>query len=80
MAEFEIRIPRMSVAISEAELLDLLVEEGAQVSEGDPLFLVATDKVESEIAAGASGTVHWSGEIETVYDIGAVIGVIRTAD
>ncbi len=80
MAEFEIRIPRMSVAISEAELIDLLVEDGAQVAEGEPLFSVATDKVESEVVAGASGTVHWTGAVETVYEIGTVIGVIRAAD
>jgi len=38
---------------------------------------VETEKVETEIPAGASGTVHWTGEIGTVYDIGVEIGVIR---
>jgi hypothetical protein len=28
--------------------------------------------------AGASGTVHWTSELETVYEIGAEIGIIRT--
>ena len=77
MADFTIRIPRLSVAISEAELIDLLVAEGGHVELGDPLFVVATDKAENEVEAGASGTVHWSGSIETVYEIGAEIGQIR---
>lgn len=79
MADFAIRIPRVSVAISEAELIELLVTDGSHVSEGDPLFIIATDKVESEVVAGASGTVHWSGTVETVYEIGAEIGAIRPA-
>ena len=76
MADFTIRIPRVSVAVSEAELTDLLVVAGEHVDEGTPIFVIATEKVEQEIEAGASGTVHWTGEIGTTYDIGAEIGVI----
>jgi pyruvate/2-oxoglutarate dehydrogenase complex dihydrolipoamide acyltransferase (E2) component len=76
VADFIIRIPRTSVAVSEAELTELLVDDGAHVDEGSPLFTVATEKVEQEIEAGASGTVRWTGEIGTVYDIGAEIGLI----
>ena len=78
MADFIIRIPRTSVAVSEAELVEFLVADGQQVKEGDPLFTVATEKVEQEIEAGASGTVRWMGEIGTTYDIGAEIGVINS--
>ena len=76
MAEFVIRIPRASVAISEATLVDTLVDEGGQAVEGQPLFTIATEKVESEVVAGASGTVHWTGQLEEVYDVGAEIGTI----
>jgi pyruvate/2-oxoglutarate dehydrogenase complex dihydrolipoamide acyltransferase (E2) component len=76
MADFTIRIPRVSVAVSEAELTDLLVPAGGHVEEGTPIFVIATEKVEQEIEAGASGTVQWTGEIGTTYDIGAEIGVI----
>ncbi len=78
MADFIIRIPRVSVAVSEAELTDLLVEAGAHVDEGTPIYVIATEKVEQEIEAGASGTVQWTGRIGTTYDIGAQIGVITS--
>ncbi len=78
MAEFVIRIPRVSVAVSEAELTELLVEAGEHVDEGEPIFTIATEKVEQEIEAGASGTVQWTGAVGTTYDIGAEIGVITT--
>ena len=78
MADFVIRIPRVSVAVSEAELVDLLVEGGQRVAEGTPIYVIATEKVEQEIEAGASGTVQWTGEVGTTYDIGAQIGVIKS--
>ena len=78
MGDFLIRIPRVSVAVSEAELIELLVEDGQHVEEGTPIFVIATEKVDQEIEAGASGTVQWTGEVGTVYDIGVEIGVIKS--
>jgi pyruvate/2-oxoglutarate dehydrogenase complex dihydrolipoamide acyltransferase (E2) component len=78
VTDFVIRIPRVSVAVSEAELVDLLVEGGQHVDEGTPIYVIATEKVEQEIEAGASGTVQWTGEVGTTYDIGAEIGVITS--
>jgi pyruvate/2-oxoglutarate dehydrogenase complex dihydrolipoamide acyltransferase (E2) component len=78
MGDFLIRIPRVSVAVSEAELVELLVEDGQHVEEGTPIYVIATEKVEQEIEAGASGTVQWTGEVGTVYDIGVGIGIITS--
>jgi pyruvate/2-oxoglutarate dehydrogenase complex dihydrolipoamide acyltransferase (E2) component len=78
MADFIIRIPRVSVAVSAAELIEFLVHDGAHVEEGTPIYVIATEKVEQEIEAGASGTVCWTGRAGTVYDIGAQIGVITS--
>jgi pyruvate/2-oxoglutarate dehydrogenase complex dihydrolipoamide acyltransferase (E2) component len=78
VADFLIRIPRVSVAVSEAELTDFLVDAGEHVEEGTPIYVIATEKVEQEIEAGASGILQWTGQIGTTYDIGAEIGVITT--
>ena len=78
MADFIIRIPRVSVAVAEAELVELLVADGQRVEEGTPIYVIATEKAEQEIEAGASGTVQWTGQAGTVYDIGAEIGVITS--
>jgi pyruvate/2-oxoglutarate dehydrogenase complex dihydrolipoamide acyltransferase (E2) component len=78
MANFVIRIPRVSVAVSEAELTGLLVDAGERVEEGMPIYVIATEKVEQEIEAGASGIVRWTGQVGTIYDIGAEIGVITS--
>jgi len=78
VADFIIRIPRVSVAVSEAELTDFLIDAGEHVEEGTPLYVIATEKAEQEIEAGASGTVQWTGRIGITYDIGAEIGVITS--
>jgi pyruvate/2-oxoglutarate dehydrogenase complex dihydrolipoamide acyltransferase (E2) component len=78
VADFVIRIPRVSVAVSEAELIEFLAEDGQRVEEGSPIYVIATEKVEQEIEAGASGTVQWTGEVGTTYDIGVEIGVIKS--
>ena len=78
MGDFLIRIPRVSVAVFEAELVQLLVADGQHVEEGTPIYVIATEKVEQEIEAGASGTVQWTGEVGTTYDIGVEIGVIKS--
>jgi pyruvate/2-oxoglutarate dehydrogenase complex dihydrolipoamide acyltransferase (E2) component len=78
MGDFAIRIPRVSVAVSEAELVELLVEDGQRVEQGMPIYVIATEKAEQEIEAGASGTVRWTGEVGAVYDIGVEIGVITS--
>ena len=78
MVDFVIRIPRVSVAVSEAELTELLVGGGQYVEEGTPIYVIATEKLEQEIEAGASGIVQWSGRIGTTYDIGTAIGVITS--
>ena len=78
MGDFLIRIPRVSVAVSEAVLVELLVADGQHVEEGTPIYLIATEKVEQEIEAGASGAVQWTGEVGTVYGIGVEIGVIKS--
>jgi pyruvate/2-oxoglutarate dehydrogenase complex dihydrolipoamide acyltransferase (E2) component len=78
MADFVIRIPRLSVAVAEATLVDTLVAEGQRVEEGSALYVVETEKVETEVVAGASGTVHWTSEVGIVYGIGEEIGLIST--
>lgn len=80
VADFIIRIPRVSVAVSEAELTGLLVGAGEHVEAGMPIYVIATEKVEQEIEAGASGTVRWTCQVGTTYDIGAEIGVIATKE
>lgn len=72
----EVRIPKPGDAITEAEVTEFFVEDGATVAEGDPLYSIATDKVEMDIEAPASGTVSWKVAEGETHDIGALVAVI----
>jgi pyruvate/2-oxoglutarate dehydrogenase complex dihydrolipoamide acyltransferase (E2) component len=54
----------------EVEIVEVMVQEGATVAEGDVLLEVATDKANMEIAAPAAGTV-----VQVLVEEGAVIPV-----
>jgi pyruvate/2-oxoglutarate dehydrogenase complex dihydrolipoamide acyltransferase (E2) component len=72
----EVRMPKPGDAITEAELTELYVADGAQVSEGDPLYQIATDKVEMDIDAPATGVIAWKVAAGNTYDVGELLAVI----
>ncbi len=57
MSEFEVLIPKLGESIQEATITKIFVKIGDTVKEDDPLFEVATDKVDSEIPSPVSGTI-----------------------
>jgi len=57
MSEFEVLIPKLGESIQEATVTKIFVKVGDIVKEDDPLFEVATDKVDSEIPSPVSGTI-----------------------
>ena len=48
-----INIPKLGVSMTEGTLVEWLVSDGDQVSEGQPLYVIETDKVENEVEATA---------------------------
>ena len=74
-----VRVPKLSLAVSEATLVEWLVEEGEQVTEGQPIYVVETEKVETEVEAATGGVLHHVGEAGQTYPVGTEIATIETA-
>jgi len=55
-----------------------LVKDGDKVTVGQPLYILETDKSESEIAAASDGVISLSGETGKLYNVGDTIGSIAT--
>lgn len=53
----EVTLPKWGLTMEEATLVDWLVKEGDQVSEGQALANVETDKVTNELESPAAGVV-----------------------
>ena len=75
----DVRMPKPGDAITEAELTQIYVSDGQSVAEGDPLYGIATDKVEMDIEAPASGVVTWKVAVGGTYDVGELIAVIEAS-
>ena len=69
-------IPRLEMAMTEGGLAQWLVEDGAQVTEGDPIYVLETEKAAQEIAAPASGQLVHKVAAGQIYAVGTDIGEI----
>src|ERR1700691_2920383 len=74
-------MPQLGESVTEGTVTRWLKKEGEQVTAGEPLLEVSTDKVDTEIPAPASGILRGIvvDEDETVA-VGAQLAVIEDAD
>lgn len=72
----DVRMPKPGDAITEAEITTVYVTEGESATEGEPLYAIATDKVEMDIEAPASGVVSWKVEAGGTFGVGELLAVI----
>jgi pyruvate/2-oxoglutarate dehydrogenase complex dihydrolipoamide acyltransferase (E2) component len=73
----EILLPKLGFSMTEAQIAEWLVEDGGQVTEGDPLYLLEADKSTNEVEAPASGTLRIIAEPGETYEVGTVLGTIE---
>jgi pyruvate/2-oxoglutarate dehydrogenase complex dihydrolipoamide acyltransferase (E2) component len=72
----EVILPKLGFAMDEAQLNEWLVENGGAVTEGQPLFLLESDKSVQEIEAPASGVLRIISEPGETYPVGTILGEI----
>ena len=69
-------IPRLEMSMTEGKLAEWLVEDGANVAEGDPIYVLETEKAAQEIEAPIAGRLTRKVEAGQVYEVGTEIGEI----
>ena len=69
-------IPRLEMAMTEGTLAEWLVENGAEVKEGDPIYVLETEKAAQDIEAPASGKLIHKVKPGEVLPVGTEIGEI----
>ena len=73
---FQVTVPKIGFSMNEGVVAEWMVEDGAQVSEGQPLYALESDKSTNEVESPASGTLKIIGEIGETYEVGALIAEI----
>jgi pyruvate/2-oxoglutarate dehydrogenase complex dihydrolipoamide acyltransferase (E2) component len=69
-----LRLPKIGMEMTDAVLARWLVEDGALVTKGQPLYEMETDKVTNEIEAPAAGRLRWLAEAGLTYSVGDPVG------
>jgi pyruvate/2-oxoglutarate dehydrogenase complex dihydrolipoamide acyltransferase (E2) component len=72
-----VSIPKLGWTMEEGTVTEWLVDDGGTVAEGDPLYVLESDKVENEIVAPASGVLRQSAVAGESYPVGTQIGTIE---
>lgn len=73
----DITLPKIGFSMSEGVLSEWLVADGAQVTEGQPIFSLESDKSTNEVESPASGTIKITAQAGETYEVGAVLGHIE---
>jgi pyruvate/2-oxoglutarate dehydrogenase complex dihydrolipoamide acyltransferase (E2) component len=69
-------IPKLQMSMTEANLVEWLVDDGAQVEEGQPIYTIETDKAAQDIEAPVAGKLVRKLDAGETYDVGAEVGEI----
>jgi len=70
----EFLMPKLGLTMESGTIVNWLVDDGTQVEPGQPLLIIETDKVESEVESTGSGLFHHVGDVGQEYRCGAHIG------
>jgi 2-oxoglutarate dehydrogenase E2 component (dihydrolipoamide succinyltransferase) len=72
----EVVVPEVGESVSSGILASWLKEDGEQVSEGDELFELETDKATLAVPAPADGVLSIQVEEDTEVEVGQTVGVV----
>lgn len=77
----ELKMPKMGESITEGTIINWLISEGDTFEEGDIILEVATDKVDNEVPAPASGKlIKQLAEAKAVIAVGEPIAVLELSE
>jgi pyruvate/2-oxoglutarate dehydrogenase complex dihydrolipoamide acyltransferase (E2) component len=72
-----IRVPKLGMSMMSGTIVQWHAADGDIVQAGTPLYTLATDKVENDVDAPASGRLRITGAVEDEYEVGTDIGFIE---
>ena len=72
----QVILPKIGFSMNEGVLAEWLVADGAQVTEGQPLYALEADKSTNEVESPATGTLKIIAETGETYEVGTVLAEI----
>jgi glutaconyl-CoA/methylmalonyl-CoA decarboxylase subunit gamma len=78
MAKMTLKLPKAAVSMQEGKIVEWFVPNGGQVTVGQKLYLLETEKTTMEVDSPFAGTVTVLGQVGTTYAVGHPIAEINT--
>ena len=69
----EVCLPRLGFSMEEGKLVEWLVDDGAEISEGAPLYTMEGDKAVQEVESPATGKVRIIAKPDETYSVGTIL-------
>lgn len=73
----EVLLPKIGFSMNEGVLSEWLVADGSQVTEGQPILSLESDKSTNEVESPASGAIRMVAAVGETYEVGTVLAVIE---
>lgn len=73
----EVLLPKLGFSMNEGTLVEWVVPDGGAAVEGQPLYVLESDKSSQEIESPASGTLKIVAETGETYPVGTVLATIE---
>ena len=72
----EFIMPKLGLTMEEGTILEWLIEDGTEITQGMAVLRIETDKVESDVESPGAGRFHRVGNQGDTYPCGALIGYL----
>lgn len=73
----EILLPKIGFSMNEGQIQEWLKNDGDNVTEGEPLFVLEADKSANEVEAPATGKLTIKIQPGETHEVGTVLGIIE---
>jgi len=73
----QVLLPKLGFSMNEGLLSEWMVEDGAEVTEGQPIYALESDKSTNEVESPASGKIKILAEIGETYEVGHLLAEIE---
>src|SRR5688500_12363460 len=70
----EVVIPKLGMTMKEGTIVEWVIADGAAVDAEDVLFVLSTDKLDTDVHAETAGILRQVGAAGTTHAVGSVVG------
>lgn len=73
----QVLLPKLGFSMNEGLLAEWMVDDGATVTEGQPIYALESDKSTNEVESPASGRIRIIAAVGETYEVGTLLAEIE---